>query len=277
MEEIKKEKILITVKTYPTLSTKYGETVCTAGLREDGTWVRIYPVPFRRLEEAQQYKKFDWVECKLKRNTRDPRPETYRPASENDFVSVGSIGTTDCWRERRELILGRSKIYTNLEDLILRAKKNEVSLAVFKPSEILDFFWESSERQWNRKKLTDMQNYYSQMDLFENNNWQKTFKLVKKLPYNFSYIFKDDSGRKSELQILDWEIGALFWNCVKNYGELKALDKVREKYLHEFKKKDVHFFLGTMLSLHFIAPNPFAIIGVFPIPNNRQLSMFTSL
>ena len=49
-----KQRILITVKTYPTLSRKYGETVCTAGLREDGSWVRMYPVPFRRLDEAEQ-------------------------------------------------------------------------------------------------------------------------------------------------------------------------------------------------------------------------------
>ena len=44
------DRILVTVKTYPELSKTYGETVCTAGLREDGTWVRLYPVPFRRLE-----------------------------------------------------------------------------------------------------------------------------------------------------------------------------------------------------------------------------------
>src|SRR5450432_1349519 len=74
-----KERILITVKTYPTLSRKYGETVCTAGIREDGSWVRIYPVPFRRLEEEEQYKKFDWIECQLARNSTDVRPETFRP------------------------------------------------------------------------------------------------------------------------------------------------------------------------------------------------------
>jgi hypothetical protein len=34
-----RERILITVKTYPTLSRKYGETVCTACVREDGSWV----------------------------------------------------------------------------------------------------------------------------------------------------------------------------------------------------------------------------------------------
>jgi len=32
-----RERILITVKTYPTLSRKHGETVCTAGIREDGS------------------------------------------------------------------------------------------------------------------------------------------------------------------------------------------------------------------------------------------------
>lgn len=76
--DMKKERVLITVKTYPTLSRKYGETVCTAGVREEGSWVRIYPVPFRRLDEAEQYKKFDWIECRLIRNSSDPRPETFR-------------------------------------------------------------------------------------------------------------------------------------------------------------------------------------------------------
>ena len=47
MSSTGRERLLVTVKTYPTLSTKYGETVCTAGVREDGSWVRLYPVPFR--------------------------------------------------------------------------------------------------------------------------------------------------------------------------------------------------------------------------------------
>jgi hypothetical protein len=51
-----KERILITVKTYPTLSKKYAELVCTAGFREDGTWIRIYPLPFRFLDENQKYR-----------------------------------------------------------------------------------------------------------------------------------------------------------------------------------------------------------------------------
>ena len=102
-----KERILITVKTYPTLSRKYGETVCTAGVREDGSWVRMYPVPFRRLDEEQQYKKFDWVDCRLVRNTADPRPETYRPVDENELHPVGDIDTSDNWREGESSLAGR--------------------------------------------------------------------------------------------------------------------------------------------------------------------------
>ena len=58
-------KVLIVVKTYPTLSAKYDELVCTAGFREDGTWVRLYPVPFRKKSYNEQYKKYDWVEVDL--------------------------------------------------------------------------------------------------------------------------------------------------------------------------------------------------------------------
>jgi hypothetical protein len=43
------ERVLVTVKTYPTLSRRDGELVCTAGVRADGSWVRLYPVPFGRL------------------------------------------------------------------------------------------------------------------------------------------------------------------------------------------------------------------------------------
>src|SRR5450755_3066496 len=104
-----KDRVLITVKTYPTLSRKYGETVCTAGVREDGTWVRMYPVPFRRLDEPQQYSKYDWLECELTRNTSDPRPETFRPSNPDQLAAVDHIGTEQDWAERRRLLLKTAK------------------------------------------------------------------------------------------------------------------------------------------------------------------------
>lgn len=50
-------KILITVKTYPIPSTKYDELVCTAGVTEEGEFIRLYPINFRDLPYDQQFKK----------------------------------------------------------------------------------------------------------------------------------------------------------------------------------------------------------------------------
>jgi hypothetical protein len=271
-----KERVLITVKTYPTLSRKYGETVCTAGVREDGTWARIYPVPFRRLDEKEQYSKYDWVECRLARNTTDVRPETFRPVDEHELVPIGSIDTAGNWRERRNLLLKTARVYDRIDVLIAGAKANTVSLAVFKPTRVLGFSWEEEERNWDPERVRQMREATKQYELFADNTWRETFKLIDKLPYNFSYKFEDAAGRQSELQVLDWETGALYWNCLRaaNGDEPTALAKVRQKYLDEFLKKDLHFFLGTTQQWHQVAPNPWVIIGVLPIPHERQLGLF---
>ncbi|MCX8481853.1 MAG: hypothetical protein ORN58_08035, partial [Sediminibacterium sp.] len=76
-----KTKVLITVKTYPTISIKYDELVCTAGFLEDGTWIRIYPIQFRKKSFEEQYKKYDWIEIDLVKNNSDFRKESFRPIS----------------------------------------------------------------------------------------------------------------------------------------------------------------------------------------------------
>ena len=275
MNSATKERILVTVKTYPTLSKKYGELVCTAGLREDGSWVRIYPVPFRGLSEAEQYRKYDWVECDLARNHSDFRPESFRPINGGGFRSVGHIDTANEWRERRRVVLGNTQVFDLLDDIIVRAKANEMSLALFKPAAVLDFVVEEDERDWDPVKEADLRRNYSQFSLFEDNEWRRNFRVIPKLPYNFSYRFRDISGRVSELQILDWEIGALYWNCLRLSGgdESAAIAKVRTKYFDEFTTRDLHFFLGTTQQWQLVAPNPWVIVGVFPIPPQQQGSM----
>jgi hypothetical protein len=115
----------------------------------------------------------------------------------------------------------------------------------------------------------------NQGELFEEETWRKTFSVIPKLPYNFSYRFVDAVGKESTLQVLDWEVGALFWNCVKRHGsEEVALAKVREKYFDTFVKKDLHFFLGTTQQFHFVGRNPWVIVGVFPIPHLKQPELF---
>lgn len=271
-----KQRVLVTVKTYPVLSTKYGETVCTAGVRPDGSWVRIYPVPFRRLEDTDRYRKFDWLDIELARSTTDKRPETARPVDEADFAPVSHMGTEDGWRERRRLLLQTCRVYGSLAELIADAKANVASLAVFKPTKVLGLFHHEDERDWKPERVAAMRGATSQLDLFAENRWRETFRHVAKLPWKFSYRFEDSDGKKSRTQILDWELGALYWNCLRraNGDEQEAIEKVRAKYLDEFLKTDLHFFMGTTIQFHQRARNPWVIVGVFPIPHERQRSLF---
>jgi hypothetical protein len=182
------------------------------------------------------------------------------------------MDTASDWRDRRKLLLNTSKVYRRLQTLIDGAKENVISLAVFKPKKVTNFVWEQEEREWDVAKVAEMRNRTNQAELFSEETWRQTFRIIPKLPYSFSYEFEDADGKSSILQILDWEIGALFWNCLRQCGgdERKALEKVKIKYADQFLKTDLHFFLGTTQQFHFVAPNPWVIIGVFPIPHETQ-------
>ena len=264
-------KVLITVKTYPTISEKYDELVCTAGFLEDGTWIRIYPVPFRKRAYTEQYKKYDWIELDLVKNTSDFRPESYRLKSLDTEINViGHIDTARNWEERKSFCLG--KVYENLSELIAEAKAKEVgtSLAVFKPTEILDFYAEPVEREWSSKQKATL----AQQNLFED---KTDFEVVRKLPYKFKFRYKDNEGKESNMMIEDWETGQLFWNCLARHegNEQKAIEDVRKKYFDDFAMtKDLYFYLGTTFIHHNRAPNPFVIIGTFHPKKETQMKLF---
>jgi len=135
--EIPDVRVLITVKTYPLPSSKYEELVCTAGLLDDGKWIRIYPVPFRALAYKDQYKKYEWVTLSQVRNTSDFRPESYRPkqGSDENIRITGDLDTRNDWAQRKRYVLG--EVFTSMNELIQLAKGPEKrSLATLKPVKI---------------------------------------------------------------------------------------------------------------------------------------------
>ena len=268
-----KKRIYIVAKTYPTISKAYSELVCTAGVLEDGSWIRLYPVPFRKLEFEQIYPKYTWIEVNAVRNKKDFRPETYRPNLST--LSVEPKQKKVNWEDRRKIIFNNKKIHTNLQLLINEAKKEGTSLAVFRPTKVHGLIVEPTEREWDIDKLTILQNLSIQQDLFQTpEEIEQEFKTVPKVPYKFSYKIEDETGKQSTMMIEDWEIGMLYFNCLKRASgnESIATAKVREKYFDEFMKKDLHLFLGTTKQFHNIAPNQFIVIGVFypPMPAKEQ-------
>ena len=269
-------RVLIAVKTYPTISSKYDELVCTAGFLEDGSLIRIYPISFRKKSYGEQYKKYDWIEVDLVKNDSDFRPESYRPYShETEIKIVGHLDTKNNWAERKQFALG--KIYHNLEELITESHNKNIctSLAVFKPSQILGFEVQEVSREWDKTKLAKLEAERQQMKLFQQP--ENPFDVVQKLPYKFSYVFLDNQGKQSRMMIEDWEIGQLYWNCLERHegNEAKAVDDVRKKYFDDFAKtKDLHLYLGTTQLHHYVSKNPFMIIGTFHPKIEVQTSLF---
>ncbi len=267
-------RVLITVKTYPTISSKYDELVCTAGFREDGSWIRIYPVPFRKKAYSEQYSKYDWIELDLVKNERDFRSESFRPRLlESEIDIVGHIDTTHNWAERKNIVL--QNVYYNLPELIANAKDKTkfTSLAVFKPTKIIDFAAEKVDGEWSREKLEKLK----QLNLFDTSRSDNKLEVVRKLPYKFSFKLNDETGKERKMMIEDWETGQLFWKQMAKYegDERKAIADVKSKYLDDLARtKDLYFFLGTTQVHHCVAPNPFIIIGAFYPKIELQTSLF---
>ena len=103
-------KILITVTTYPLPSRSYDELVCTAGILENGQWIRIYPVPLKFLKGLRkdgkiETFKYNWIELDLKKRTDDFRPESYSPLdySFSNVNVLGKVDTKNNWQQRKAL------------------------------------------------------------------------------------------------------------------------------------------------------------------------------
>lgn len=276
-----KTKVLITVKTYPNISSKYDELVCTAGFREDGSMIRIYPIPFRKLDYNKQYAKYQWIELDLIKNESDFRPESYTMPDRlfQGITTLDKIGTEDNWQKRKDIVF-KNGYYDDMALLLSEAKdaNNRKSLAVFKPEKILGLVVQKDKKEYNPQKVEKILNKRAQLSIFEQDtdNRDDIFEIVKKLPYKFRYRFQDKKGKISTLMIEDWEIGQLYWNCFDKYGsEDIAIQKVKEQYEQNFlKNKDIYFFLGTTKRWHNVSPNPFLIIGVFYPKYEGQQKLF---
>lgn len=270
-------KVLLTVTTYPLPSKSYDELVCTAGVLEDGSWIRIYPMPLSflrglKIDGKLQSTKYTWIELNLKKRQDDFRPESYSPEdySFKDLQIGIKLDTKNYWEKRKLYCL--KNIQYNMETLIEASKApTNISLATFKPTEITNFIIQETEREWKPEWKAKFLQYQIN---FDNPSEEEKRKLSKKVPYTFYYEFTEISGKKRKLMIEDWEIGQLYWNCLRlcHQDEKLACAMVKKKYIDDFKaKNDIYFFLGTTKEWHTRrAKNPFVIIGVFYPPKQKE-------
>ena len=254
-------RVLITVKTYPQPSRRYGEIVCTAGVREGGGLIRLYPIAFRQLPYDQQYRKYQWIEIDAEKNPRDPRPESHR-CDIASIVTVGEpLGTDDDWTERRRLVLPEAA--QSMEELQERRQADGTSLGLVRPAAVTGLDVEPAEpRDWTPRQAAVLQ---------QGNLFGPDLAPLRKIPYTFRYGFRCDDPRcrGHRTMIEDWELGALYLRMVAEHGdEQVAIRRVREKFLDELcgRTKDTHFFVGNTLEYQ----NAWLVLGVFWPPRTLQ-------
>lgn len=259
------KEFLICVKTYPEYSITYTETVCTAAvLRETGRLIRLYPIPFRYLLGEHQFKKYQLVQAKIKKNPTDGRPESYR-IQYDSIRPLGMVGTENDWSDRKALILSQTNnLFGSLEDLQDSQLAQGTSLGIIKPREFRGFHvepkTESEIKEGDKKKKQILS--------------QKSFLMDKKdlelFPCRFLISFNCNNPKCTghKISILDWEFGALYRRVSGSVAwEQKMRQKVEQICSPE---KDVYFFMGNMASRR----QTFCILGIFYPPKVKQPSLF---
>lgn len=239
-----KLRLLITVKTYPVLSSSYMETVCTAGVRNDGSLIRLYPVAYRYRPRREQYKKYQWIEVDVERRRGDRRPESHSPVHGAGIriLSKKPLATRDSWAERRRYVLAKGT-QTMCE---LQAQPDTVrSLGVVRPAVVSDFVVEPADPNWSPLVQSDL--FQLRLGLFTEER-----KSLEKIPFKFSYVYTCEDPRCSghKMMIEDWEVGQLYRKMRDKYeNERTAVEKVKERFLGQIcgPGTDTHFFVGTTL------------------------------
>lgn len=127
------------VKAYPALSRTYGEVSCIAGVEMTAggpSWIRLYPVPFRALQDAQQFSKYQPIAVEVETHGGDSRPETRRPNRESIRPLGPPIPSTDAWAKRRRFI--EPLMAVSMCEIQQRQRRDRTSLGVFRPRRVLD-------------------------------------------------------------------------------------------------------------------------------------------
>ena len=251
-------KVLITVKTYPIPSAKYGELVCTAGVTESGDFIRLYPINFRDQPFSKQYQKYQWIEVEAEKyKGRDTRKESYRPDSDT-LVTLGEKIPTKAgdWSSRGKFVL--KNVARSMEELRDSQERDGTSLGIIRPKIVHDLVAEPTERKWKGSFLEELR----QAQLWDDRKASK--EPPRKVPFKFQYVFNCDDPRCTGHRMMneDWELGALFWKLIDaGSTETEAIQKVRDKFFVEMcdSNHDTHFYVGTILA----HPKSWVVIGSF--------------
>lgn len=269
-----KRRVLITVKTYPTPSKKSNETVCTAGITENGEWIRLYPIPYRYLNGEQKFRIFDWIEVSVAKRDRakDHRPESY--SVERETIQV--LNHLDAQKDlANRFAFIQPLIKSSLEEVIEEHTAKGTSLAVICPQEMQGLSFEATDADWSSEQITCM----NQISFFET---QDEVAALKKVPYKIHCHFRcnhpECKGHK--LLLTSWEYNWTLVKLLEQYPDdhEKAKRELQDRWIKHFHDDRVGcLFLGTVNSndrFHTFIAIGHCSFPKYVLQSGEQLSLF---
>ncbi|WP_460887967.1 hypothetical protein [Promicromonospora xylanilytica] len=256
--------VLATVKAYPAMSSKYGESVCVAGLRLDSPepeWVRLFPVPFRSLPDDTQFDKYQVLALRAQRGTTDRRPESWKP----DLGSLrlgATVGTDNGkWRRRWQIVEPLADSTTTCE-LLKGAREhgqNAPSLGLIRPADISELVVETNpDYKTGSTEQLDV-------DLFGTER-----ALLEATPFLVHYRYRcaAPTCRGHRQSIVDWESGQLARRNLRTHSLTEAKELQRKRFLDEMcaPGRETLFYVGNQHQ----HPISFLVLGLFWPPKHSR-------
>lgn len=255
-------EVLVTVKTYPSPSSSYEETVCVAGVRidrESPSWIRLYPIRFRGADAERTFKKYQRIAVDVKKHDKDPRVESHRP--DQDSVQIlGQIGTEKGRWTSRENLMGKLIGQRTTCELIADNKSVKMS----EPSESLGLIKPNIQgvsvepgTDWSSDQLEKIERA-SQDTLFG-----PGLAPLEPAPYIVKYNYRCQTlgcpGHNPK--VLDWELGQAGRRWRREHGDKRAREMVRQKWEDEMcdQSRDTHFYIGNQARYR----HSFSILGTW--------------
>jgi hypothetical protein len=259
------KRILVVIRTYPTPAQKGIEVSCTAGVTDDGKWIRLFPVPYRLLQPQQRFSKYQWIEVDVMKAS-DPRPESYHISVDSLTIVSGVLPTENEWQSRKAII-EPLKAHCLCCLKAERDKNLSPTLGFFKPKVIRRLLIEPDDPDWTQEQKDRL----GQLDMYR----QAPAEELEKIPNTFTYDFfcEESECTGHALMCTDWEMLESWRRWKEDYsGSWEA--KFRERYERDMiQMKDTHFFVGT----HSSHPQEWLIVGLFYPPKLPSLPLFNGI
>jgi hypothetical protein len=207
--------LMVNCKTYPAVSTKYTETVCTGGVDRDGHFVRLYPIPFRLLTEPERYDRWDVIRVKVYRDSKDARPESWHYIPGTPIQVLESISD-----EAERWAWMKKAVFSSRAEMEERNLTN--GLVEVEP---VKFYWEADEKEWSPSQL----NVFSQGNLFESKDVLQD--LANRVPWQFRLSGRENSSQSEfDGKVLAWSYYQGFRRELARTGdEQAALKSVHDR------------------------------------------------